>query len=652
MKGWHWGSLLLIATATAWADTTSVPETALPYTDRILSSEKLAVFADDQPAFDSRGLPRSLNIEWLSYYNRQNGESRLDQGLAIQRLWQTASLGEFSLDGVGLYNDQPDNLNDQRWQGRLTLWQRNFFINNHWRSNNGLGVLFSPLPDLLRAPSRIFLPSSGLLGGSSDLQNTRNGQRIQLAVGKAGDLNGRQVAGFESRDGKVYALNAEQALGGGWRSAVALLQNDPTDVMFRTASPASNATTTGRSGLLAFNWQQPGQSMQFNLLSSRYHTQQTLGGWIDGHYRSSSTDHQYGWYYLQPGLNWGGQAMQQNAHGSYYRFNHDAVRWLWSGGLDYIQAIEGQQFDGLYANTFLRYQASPRLNYGMGTTIRHGDSDRAFGQQVFIEKQHAYGQSKAQLDYNRIPDQQFDSIQLDLDHAFKLSQDQRLSVSASYQQLRQHQHNDTIVGLSTYGGINLSNTVSIDGSARWSRSLHQGQQSVGVNLTANWQLHPSWQLSTTLYQDQSRFEPDIIFDPLQPDLTARRQTQNQLSVLVSLRFQQRAGTAAQVMAGAAGSATGSIRGSVFLDENRDGIRSASERGAAQVTVLLNERYSVRTNELGEFEFPAVAVGIQHIRVMNDELPLPWYFAADSMQKSVQVNVRESSIVELGAIRMR
>jgi hypothetical protein len=38
--------------------------------------------------------------------------------------------------------------------------------------------------------------------------------------------------------------------------------------------------------------------------------------------------------------------------------------------------------------------------------------------------------------------------------------------------------------------------------------------------------------------------------------------------------------------------------------------------------------------------------------MNDELPLPWYFAADSMQKSVQVNVRESSIVELGAIRMR
>ncbi len=652
MREWHWGLLLLSAVSTAWADSSPASETAAPYKDRILSSEKLAVFADDQPVFDGRGLPRSLNIEWLSYYNRQNGESRLDQGLAIQRFWQTAHFGEFSLDGVGLYNDHPDNLNDQRWQGRLTLWQRNFFINNAWRSNNGLGVLSSPLPELLRAPSRIFLPATGLLGLSSELQNTQNRQRIQLAAGKAGDLNGRQVAGFETGDGNVYALNAEQLLGGGWRSAIALLQNEQDDsAWFRSYSPAST-TTTGRSGLLALSWQQPNQSMQFNLLNSRHAGQETLGGWIDGHYRSNSTDHQYGWYYLQPQLNWGGQAMQQNAHGSYYRFNHDAVRWLWSGGLDYIQSIEGQQFDGLYANTFLRYQASPRLNYGTGTTVRYGDSDHAFGQQLFIEKQHDYGQSKAQLDYNRIPRQQFDSIQLDLDHAFTLQQDQRLSISTSYQHLKQHNRTDSIVGFSTYGGINLSNTLSIDGSARWSRSLQQGQQSVGVNLSANWQLHPNWQLSTTLYQDQSRFEPDIIFDPLQPGLKVPQQTQNQLSVLLSLRFQQRAGTAAQVMAGANGSATGSIRGSVFMDENRDGMRSASERGAAQVTVLLNERYSVRTNELGEFEFPAVAVGTQQIRVMNDDLPLPWYFEQDSMQKTVQVNVRQGSTIDIGAVRMR
>lgn len=648
---WHAGMLLLIASV-AWADTAPVPENNTPYKDRILSQDTLAVFADEQPVFDGSGLPRSLNLEWLSYYNRQNGESQLDQGLAIQRFWQTASMGEFSLDGVGLYNNSPDHLNDQRWQGRLTLWQRNFFINNNWRSNNGLGVLYSPLPALLRAPSRIFLPATGLLGLSSELQHGQRRQNIQLAAGKAGALNGRQVAGFETGDGNVYALNTEQQLAGNWRSAVALLQNTPDDHQhFYTNTPATQPAT-GRSALLALNWQQASQSMQFNLLSSRHAAQQTFGGWIDGHYRSLNTDHQYGWYYLQPDLNWGGQAMQQNAHGSYYRFNHDAVRWVWSGGLDYLQAIEGQHFNGLYANQFIRYQAGPRLNYGTGTTIRYGDSDRAFGQQLFIEKQHAYGQSKAQLDYNRIPQQQFDSVQLALDHAFLLPQDQRLSLNVSYQQLRQPWHNDQIIGLSAYGGINLSNTVSVDGSARWSRSLQQGQQSVGLNLTANWQLHPHWQLSTTLYQDQSRFEPDIIFDPLQQDLRPARQTQNQLSVLLSLRFQQRAGTAAQIMAGPAGSATGSIRGSVFLDENRDGIRSASERGAAQVTVLLNDRYSVRTNELGEFEFPAVAVGMQQIRVMNEELPLPWYFEQGSLQKTVQVNVRQSSSVEMGAVRMR
>ena len=631
--------------------TDSSPAAAPAYKDRILSGEKLAVFADNTPAYNAEGLPRSLNLEWLGYYNRQNGVSRLDQGLALQQFWQTLRYGEFSLDAVGLYNDKPDNLNDQHWQGRLTLWQRNFFISNNWRSTNGLGVLSSPLPGLLRNPSRIFLPSTSLLGISSDVQDTTGRQRLQLAIGQAGDLNGRQVAGFENTHGQVYALNGEHLFANGWQAAAALLQNDATPASWWSATP-QQAQVMHRSALLALGWQQPAQAMQFNLLSSQSGQHNSVGGWLDGHYRSGNTEHQYGWYYLQPDLNWGGQLMQQNAHGSYYRFNRDNVRWLWSGGLDYIQPIEGQQFDGLYANTFLRYQASPRLSYGGGSTIRYGDSDRAFGQQLFVEKQHAYGQSKLQLDYNHMPSQQFNSIQLDVDHAFNMPQDQRLSLSASYQQLQWQGNHSHVLGLSTYGGLNLTDTLSIDGSARWSRNLQQKQQSVGVNLTARWQLHPDWQLSTTLYQDQSRFEPDVVYDPLQPDLKARTQTQNQLSVLFSLRYQKRAGTPALMMAGPAGAASGSIRGSIFLDENRDGIRAASEQGAAQVTVVLNERYSVRTNERGEFEFPLVAVGPQTLRVVSDELPLPWYFEQNSMQHSIQVNVRETRVVDIAAVRMR
>lgn len=629
----------------------SQPASTAPYQDRILSSETLSVFADSTAAYNAEGLPRSLNLEWLGYYNRQDGKSRLDQGMALQQFWQGMRYGEFSLDAVGLYNGRPDNLNDQRWQGRLTLWQRNFHLNNHWRSNNGLGVLSSPLPSLLRSPSRIFLPATSLLGLSTDVQDSSGHQHLQLAAGQAGDLNGRQVAGFETSPGQVYALNAEQRFANGWQAALALLQNDgsPASRWTNTSQPAG---TNSRSALLALGWQQPAQSMQFNVLSSQSAHDQTIGGWLDGHYRTGSTEHQYGWYYLQPELNWGGQLMQQNAHGSYYRFSHDAARWLWSGGLDYIQSVEGQQFDGLYANSFLRYQANPRLSYGGGTTIRHADSDRAFGQQLFVEKQHAFGQSKAQLDYNHIPGQQFDSIKLDIDHAFNMAQDQRLSVAASYEQLQWQGRHSHVLGLSSYGGVNLTDTLSLDGSARWSRNLQQKQQSVGLNLTARWQMHPDWQLSGTLYQDQSRIEPDIVFDPLQPDLKARTQTQNQLSVLFSLRYQKRAGTPALVMAGPAGAATGSIRGSIFLDENRDGTRAASESGAAQVTVVLNERYSVRTNERGEFEFPLVATGLQTLRVVSDELPLPWYFEAGSLQRGIQVNVRETSVVDIGAIRMR
>lgn len=296
-----WLCLLLAATMPAWADSSAMPDgqssgspdAAPAYKDRILSSEKLAVFADNTPPYNAAGLPRSLNLEWLGYYNWQNGQSRLDQGLALQQFWQTLRYGEFSLDAVGLYNDKPDNLNDQRWQGRLTLWQRNFYMNNNWRSTNGLGVLSSPLPNLLRSPSRIFLPSTSLLGISSDMQDNSGRQHLQLAAGQAGDLNGRQVAGFERSHGQVYALNAAHVFANGWQAAAALLQNDGTPANWWAASPQPDSTTH-RSALLALGWQQPAQSMQFNLLSSQSAHSQSMGGWLDGHYRSGNTEHQYG----------------------------------------------------------------------------------------------------------------------------------------------------------------------------------------------------------------------------------------------------------------------------------------------------------------------------------------------------------------------
>ncbi|MCM2355351.1 MAG: carboxypeptidase-like regulatory domain-containing protein, partial [Arenimonas sp.] len=109
---------------------------------------------------------------------------------------------------------------------------------------------------------------------------------------------------------------------------------------------------------------------------------------------------------------------------------------------------------------------------------------------------------------------------------------------------------------------------------------------------------------------------------------------------------------AGVLGGAPGSAFGSIAGSVYLDENGDGERAASELPASNVTVLLDGRYSVRTDSQGNFEFPRVAVGAHTIEVVPDNLPLPWFLDEQGDRRAVEVQVREAARVDIGARRQR
>ncbi|MEC7119732.1 MAG: carboxypeptidase-like regulatory domain-containing protein [Pseudomonadota bacterium] len=646
------GSLLLgVMATTLQAAEVPSPESYADYQDRILSSERLAIFVEDQPAHNETGLPRSLNLEWLTAYSAVNDQTRTDHGLNLQAYWQTEQLGQFSLDATGFYQQPSAHDTQSEWAGRVTLWQRQFFLNDDWLSSHGMGVLTTLLPQITRNTSRIFLPTFGLFGMRGELEQRQSGQQLQWAIGQTGRLDGRQVAAFEWGDGQVYAFNWQQPISPDWNVAIALLHtNDPA--VNPTQPSAATRQTTAQTALLSMGWQRPQQSIQWNLLHSTTEQQHQTGLWIDAQHRQRYTAHQYGWYYLPPDLNWAGLAMQQDAYGSYYRFHQQRLKWSISGGLDSLQSVSGQQFEGIYANSFARYQASSRTGYGGGITWRGAKSDDAYSAQAFWDQRHAYGQTRSQLDYTHAPQQQFESLTLNVDHALALQQGQHLSLSAGYQQLKQSQQSDQLVNLSAYGSLPLNHRLTIDGSARWSHSLQQQRQSIGMNLTANWQIKPNWQLSTTLYQNQSRFEPELILDPLQPNTTVPTSTQKDLSVLLRLRYQQRAGTAQQVLAGSARDPVGSIQGSIFLDDNQDGIRNANERGAAQVTVILNDVYSVLTDDQGRFEFPLVATGTHQLRVVQDQLPLPWHFSDGQHQAKVQVQVRQATQVDIPAIRMR
>lgn len=636
---------------------------SIGYQDRIIAASDLPKLSTtDQARVDSSGLPRSLHLEWLSNYSRFDQQDRLEHGLSIRRFWQTEQLGEFSLDAVGLYR-QPTATEvnaelDDAWQGRFTLWQRHFFISDHWRSNNGLGVLTTPLTPLLQRPTRIFLPTIGFLGVTSQLQQhtpqIAQQTQLQFSAGQSGQLNGRQVAGFERQHGEVYAFNAEWDLPlADWRAGLAFLQNDSTSQILSSPQHSDGAKTV-RSALAVTGWQNQQQSINATVLHSESVSGQTLGFWTDAQHRQDRLSHQYGWYYLQPDLNWGGVPMQQDAQGGYYRLNYQYARWLWNGGIDYLQSVTDQRQDGIYATGFARYQANSRTGYGISSSVRQSGQDHASTQQLFVDRRHPWGQTRLQLDYADAPAQAYQNQQISLDHALALQQGQRLSTAISYQQTRQSAQQTDVVNVAAYGGVRLTDRLSLDGSANWSSSLDQPKRRVtNLNITANWQLSPHWHLSSTLYQNQLALSQALQLDPLQPQLINMKQRQDDQAILLRLSYQQRGGTVASVIGGLAGAttATGSIRGSVFLDENRDGVRSASEQPASQVTVLLNDRYAVQTNERGEFEFAAVAVGSYQLRVIADNLPLPWYLSEGAETRQVEIKLRQPAMVDFGAVRM-
>ena len=107
-----------------------------------------------------------------------------------------------------------------------------------------------------------------------------------------------------------------------------------------------------------------------------------------------------------------------------------------------------------------------------------------------------------------------------------------------------------------------------------------------------------------------------------------------------------------MLGGSANAATGRIAGSVFFDDNGDGMRSASELPAANVTIVLDERYSVRTDDQGRFVFERVAVGAHTLEAIPDNLPLPWSIDEARARRNVQVDVRGETMIDIGAERPR
>ena len=163
------------------------------------------------------------------------------------------------------------------------------------------------------------------------------------------------------------------------------------------------------------------------------------------------------------------------------------------------------------------------------------------------------------------------------------------------------------------------------GNVNWAQAI-DGRAAPGVsaNVSLTYRLSPNWQILATYYDSRTgSWTPLTVVLPLAQPLRTPVPSTQERGVFLTFRYKREAGLHFEPLGGGPGAGSGELKGVVYLDANNNGQPDASEVGAANVTVVLDGRFSVQTDVNGRFDFPVVVTGRHVVQVMPDNLPLPW-----------------------------
>src|SRR5438874_1706209 len=343
--------------------------------------------------------------------------------------------------------------------------------------------------------------------------------------------------------------------------------------------------------------------------------------------------------------------------GGYYRVDYRSRRWLADFGVDQVRSVSGNGSNTTFVNGDARYQLSRDTGLGGVVYVRRNDSTSAWSAEAYLDNANSSGIGRGQLDY--ATDRETRDATFTLQQTWDMRTGTRLSTTAAVERIRSTaimnvEQDSTIVRLAVYGGGDLTARLALDGSVQWATAL-QGRaapsRSADVSLT--WQVARAWSVLASYYENRvGSWTPLVVTSPLAPPTAAAViAAAGERGVFLTVRYQVARGAHFVPLGGVPGSGSGRLSGVVYLDANENGRYDAGEPGAANVTVILDGRFSVRSDPNGRFDFPAVAAG-HHVRtVQTDNLPLPWTLT-NSGRTAVDVATRDRTEINIGALRMK
>lgn len=635
-------AVLLCATCFAQAAQPSDAESKETYRDRLIDDGSLAIELWDEfaPLSNPDGLPRGLRLDGLWSSTRRSGETRSQGGVGIGAFLSTPQYGAFSFSGL-FTNGEDTSI--------ATLWQRDVPFDDGWRASNGLGMLNSPAIDLVRFQPRIFLPSTPMLGGTTEWRSP-SGTQLTAGFGEPGVYFGAYVPEFRRLGGQLANAGGQWAIDRNWSAGFQYAGANSVTSAFQTQDnpPSFNA----RSVLASTSRQDANSRFQLNVLESQNSmTSANRGIWLDGYLQDGRLSHSFGLFQLDPLLLWGNQVVANDARGGYYRIFQSSLRWTWDAGIDYFTPVDDSRVSTAFLNGSARYQFFRDLSAGAGGNVRRQD-ETAWQGFVFVEHVETLMTGRVQL--GRAEDGPREETLLSLNQTWNMPAGTRLNTTVSAGRYRDDKADSSSqFGLAVYGGGDIARNLSLDMNVLWNRSSGEADPTTTTgSLSLTWSILPELRLIGTAYHSRATARiPLTITSPLDPVVPESNRRIDDTGVFVVLRYETWAGSLAAPLGGMPGAGAGRIAGTVFLDANDDGRFAAGEEGAPNVTVILDGRYSVRADAQGRYEFPAVVSGAHTITVMPDNLPLPWTLVNDG-RVQFEVPVRGTVNVDIPAQRIR
>jgi hypothetical protein len=366
----------------------------------------------------------------------------------------------------------------------------------------------------------------------------------------------------------------------------------------------------------------------------------------------------FGAYQIDPNFLFGESVTVRDSRGAYWRGDYRAAGNFYGGGVEYVEdnlkrdpARGGAESAGVFGNVVLRLDRSTQL--GLGASFRQETPRVAGGYDRDVVQgnasvTHTLPVGQTRLDWNAVvtrpaglPGERTQAVNWNHDWPRLGPVSVSTLLGQSREQLADRDVTRRTAGVTARG--DLGRALRWDATFTFvdTKDTQGGDRNYNSSVSMEWAPMSDWFVNLMWYRNRIQPGPD---NPLAPFLQDN-------AVQLNVRYEVGTGSPYPRAADAAGrSGTGSVAGSVFFDENRDGVRQGNERGAGGVVVIIDDRASATTDPDGRFSFPLVPAGRHRLRIVIERLPLPWGLD-DETPREVEVRVREDSRVDIGLTRI-